>query len=439
MTTRLLDQVEVRLVTSTRDRARFKRLMAEQHYLGWGQPVGETLMYVAVVGRKWVALLVFGAAAYALKNRDEWIGWLTEQRQERLNFIVQNRRFLILRGIKEKNLASRILALCSNRIMQDWEAAYGHPVLAVETFVDPQRFHGTCYRAAGWIPLGLTAGARRIRRDFYDDSGSPKQLFVKPLRKDACKLLSATTWPEAWQRYKLDVLPRNPFSGRESYSLFQAFMEVADFRDAQGKRHPLASVLACAACAMLAGAEGFGEMGETIAGFDPRHLKRLRCWRNPRTRRYEPPSENTLRRVLAGIDPVRFDQVIGLWLQQHKRCSTLAIDGKTLKACIDEHGRQTTLVSAVAHGDGTPLAQLPVPTGTNEIRTARDLLDVLPPLDGMLVTFDAAHTNAETARKVVLDKGGDYLLPVKGNQPALLEKASRLLPQAAFSPSRQNG
>lgn len=438
MKTRLLDQVEVRLVCNTRERARFKRLMGKEHYLGWGQPVGETLMYVAVCGRKWVALLTFGAPAYALRDRDQLIQWSVPQRQARLNFVVQNRRFLILHGIKEHNLASRILALCSNRLAHDWESAYGHPVLLMETFVDPQRFQGTCYRAAGWMPLGLTAGARRIRRDFYDDSGSPKQLFVKLLRKDACELLRAPTWPNAWQGHELHVLPSNPLSGREPYSLFQAFQEVDDFRGTHGRRHLLASVLACAACAMLAGAEGIAEMAEIVAGFDCRHLKMLRCWRNPNTRRHEPPSENTLRRVLAGIDPVRFDQVIGRWLQQHGKASALAIDGKTLKACINARGNQTTLVSAVAHGDGAPVAQLPVPEGTNEITTARELLDVLPPLDDMLVTFDAAHTNGETARKVVVDKGADYLLPIKGNQPALLKKAKRLLPQAAFSPSNQD-
>lgn len=437
METRLLDQVQVRLVITTRERARFKRLMGKEHYLGWGQPVGETLMYVAVSGRKWLALLTFGAPAYALRDRDQWIQWTASQRQARLNFVVQNRRFLILDGIKEHNLASKILALCSNRLAQDWEETYGHPVLAMETFVDPQRFQGTCYRAAGWIPLGLTAGARRIRRDFYDDSGSPKQLFVKPLRKDACEQLRASTWPDVWQKHELNVLPTSPLSGREHYSLFQSFQGVDDFRGTHGRRHLLASVLACAACAMFAGAEGIAEMAEIIAGFDCRHLKMLRCWRNPKTRRYEPPSENTLRRVLAGIDPVRFDQVVALWLQQGGRSSAIAIDGKTLRACIDSHGKQTTLVSAVTHGDGAPLAQLPVPRGTNEITTARDLLDVLPPLDGILITFDAAHTNGETARKVVVDKGADYLLPIKGNQPALVEKAERLLPQASFSPSSQ--
>jgi hypothetical protein len=433
MTNRLLDCVEVRLARR-QERGRFQRLMAAHHYLGWGQPVGETLLYVAEVQGKWVALLVFGAAAYALRDRDEWIGWSVEQRRARLNFVAQNRRFLILPGVKEQNLASRILGLCVRRVAQDWEATYGHPVLVAETFVDPQRFEGTCYLAAGWRRLGLTAGARRVRRDFYDESGTPKQLLVKPLREDACERLKDLVWPEPWQVHERAVLASNPLRGQEPYSLFQAFLQVPEFRGTHGRRHRLASVLACATCAVLAGAEGIAEMAEIVAGFDQRELRGLRCWYNRRTQRYEPPSENTLRRVLAGIDPVRFDRIVGDWVRAHGRVAALAIDGKTLKACLDRQGHQTTLVAAVTHGDGAPLAQLPVPSSTNETTTARDLLDILPPLDGAMVTFDAAHTNGETARKVVLEKGGDFLLPVKGNQPTLLDHANRLLPQAAFSP-----
>ncbi len=142
MSNRLLDDVEVRLAISD-ERKEIKRLIDEHHYLGWGKPVGETLIYVAEARGEWVALLVFGAAAYALRGRDEWIGWTVEQRRARLNFIAQNRRFLILPGCREKNLASRVLGLCTKRLAVDWQAAHGHPVLLAETFVDPQRFEGT--------------------------------------------------------------------------------------------------------------------------------------------------------------------------------------------------------------------------------------------------------------------------------------------------------
>jgi hypothetical protein len=414
------------------------RLMQQEHYLGWGHPVGETLYYVAEVDGQWAALLVFGAAAYALRDRDRWIGWSCTQRRARLNYVAQNRRFLMLSDTNERNLASHILALTARRIRKDWETVYGHPVIALETFVDPERFEGTCYLAAGWQPLGLTAGARRVRRDFYDDSGTPKKLFVKALQPDACECLRSENWPAQWRKYEKELLPQSPLQGEEPRSLFRAFQSVPEFRGTYGRRHPLASALACAACAMFAGAEGIGEMAEIIAGFSKRQRQSLRCWRDPKTRRYITPSESTLRRVLGGIDPLIFDRVVGDWVRASGRIQALAIDGKTLKACLDAEKRQRTLVAAVTHHDGAPLAQLPVPARTNEITTARDLLDILPDLDGMMITFDAAHSNQQTARKLVQDKGGDYLLPIKDNQPGLVDKAQRLLPQASFSPSSPN-
>jgi hypothetical protein len=268
-TTSDVAQVQVRPLRP-KERKRFEHLMDKQHYLGWGQPVGETLNYVATVRDRWVGLLVFGAAAYALRDREAWIGWSREQRQARLNFITQNRRFLLLEPKPETNLASRILSLCAKRLAQDWQTAYGHPVWMVETFVDPQRFQGTCYRAAGWNPLGLTAGARRIRRDFYDEGGTPKQLFVKSLRQDARDRLCDTVWPAAWQKHEKRVGVRSPVQTEQSKSLIEAFLQVPEFRRARGQRHALAAVLACGACAVLAGAEGIGEMAEIVAGLEQR-------------------------------------------------------------------------------------------------------------------------------------------------------------------------
>jgi hypothetical protein len=282
----------------------------------------------------------------------------------------------------------------------------------------------------------LTAGARRVRRDWYDAEGTPKQLFVKPLIPDACEKLRAEIWPEDWQKHVLDVRPSNPLRGDETYSLFQAFLRMPEFRGVHGKCHRMANVLACATCATIAGVEGIGEMAEFVASLDQRQLRCLKCWYDRKKQRYVPPSESTLRRVLAGIDATIFDAIVADWVRQHERILALAIDGKTLRACFNPGERPTTLVAAVAHGSGAPVAQMTVPDGTNETTTARHLLDTLHSVDGTLISFDAAHTNPETARKVVMDKGADYLLPVKGNQPTLLEHAERLLPQASFSPSR---
>ena len=219
---------------------------------------------------RWVGLLAFGAAVYALRDREAGIGWSRDQRQGRLNFITQNRRFLLLESKPEPNLASRILSLCTKRLANDWQRVYGHPVFLVETFVDPQRFQGTCYRAAGWEPLGFTAGARRIRRDFYDESGTPKPLFVQSLRRDARERLCDAAWPAAWKQQEKQIVVRSPVHTEQSKSLIEAFLPGPEFRRARGQRHILASVLACAACAVLAGAEGIGELAEMVAGFEQR-------------------------------------------------------------------------------------------------------------------------------------------------------------------------
>lgn len=432
MKTNRVQEVRVRPLV-TRERRRFERLMQRHHYLGWGQPVGETMLYVATVGKRWVALVVFGAAAYALKDREAWIGWSQVQRQKRLNFVAQNRRFLILPAEHEANLASRILSLVTKRLAEDWERVYGHPVWVTETFVDPQRFEGTCYRAAGWQPLGLTAGAKRVRRDFYDDSGSPKQLFVKALRRDAQRLLSAESLPTAWRSYEQSVVARSAVNTAQGRSLWQAFAEVTDFRSARGIRYPLPSVLACAACAVLAGAEGIAEIAEIVAGFDQRHLRALRCFHSPSTKRYQAPSETCLRTVLSGIDAQQFDTVLAQWVQAQEPMVAIAFDGKALRGCLDAEGRPLFLVSAVAHGSGAFAGQVQVDSKSNEIPAGRALLSQLPPLDGVMTTADAAHTQNETARHIVINKGGDYLLPLKGNQPSILKTAETLLPVRFFS------
>jgi hypothetical protein len=427
----LVDLVKVRPMRAT-ERQRFERLIERHHYLGGGQPVGETMRYVAEACGKWVALVTFGAAAYALADRDARLGWSLPQRQRRLSFLAQNRRFLILPGKSEPNLASHILALCTRRVAADWQKTYGHPVFALETFADPQRFQGTCYRAAGWEPLGLTAGSRRIRRDFYDQSGSPKQLFVKMLRTDAEELLCAPELPVAWQKFEHKVLARSPVKTEHSRSLWEAFAQIGEFRQARGIRHPLASVLACAACAVLAGAEGIAEMAEIVAGMEQRQLRALRCYRRRSTGRYEPPSESTLRRALSGIDAEQFDTVMAQWVSQHEDIAAVALDGKALKGCLNEEGKPLFLVSAVAHGTGAFQGQVQVDSKSNEIPAARCLLTQMGPLDDIIVTTDAAHTQVETAQVVVMEQGGDYLSPIKGNQPSLLKKAKRLLPVGHF-------
>jgi hypothetical protein len=142
------------------------RLLDDHHYLGSLKPVGERLYYVATdASGQWLAILVFGAAANHLRARDRWINWTNEQRRRRLSLIANNCRFLVLPGRSVPNLGSRVLRLTLDRLSADWQARYGHPILVVETFVDPEQFAGTVYTANGWEELGETDGWGRQRRD----------------------------------------------------------------------------------------------------------------------------------------------------------------------------------------------------------------------------------------------------------------------------------
>ncbi len=165
--------------------------LTQFHYLGWGGAVGENLLYAVTneAGRL-LACMVFGAPAWKCAARDAFIGWTAEQRQRHLHRIVANTRFLILPFVAIPYLASWTLGQVLRRLSADWKAKYGHTVLLAETFVDRERFRGTCYRAANWIAAGATAG--RSRQDRFHALRVPiKDVYVYPLdrrfRQELCR------------------------------------------------------------------------------------------------------------------------------------------------------------------------------------------------------------------------------------------------------------
>ena len=188
----LLEGVQVVLVTEPKARRLFQRLLQKHHYLGGLKPVGEQMYYAAMDAQgRWVALLLFSAAAKHLKHRDQRIGWTRAQRDRRLSLVANHSRFLILPAGRAANLGSRVLRLTLDRLSADWQDRYGHPVLVVETFVDPEQFCGTVYTANGWQELGLTDGWGRHRRDYYVAHDKPKRLFIRQLTRNACRSLQA--------------------------------------------------------------------------------------------------------------------------------------------------------------------------------------------------------------------------------------------------------
>lgn len=169
---------------SKEERQGWRLYMERYHYLGWRPIVGEHLLYAAFLGQELVALLGWGSAALHDGPRDRWLGWEQRVKRQNLSRVVNNLRFLVLPWVKVKHLASKVLAQNLRRLSTDWQQSWGHELLLAETFVDPLRFKGTCYRASNWLLLGQTRG-RSKRGNRYVHNGAPKSVFVYPLHRRA--------------------------------------------------------------------------------------------------------------------------------------------------------------------------------------------------------------------------------------------------------------
>ena len=164
--------------------------MEEHHYLGYEQPVGEHLKYLVWAQGRPVACLAWSSAPRHIGSRDRYIGWSSEARRRNIRFLAYNTRFLILPWVRVEHLASHILGRMAARISADWEAVYGHPIYFLETFVDPERFRGTCYRAANWATARARrrAAARTTRQAGQTDRS--KQVLGYPVHRRFRQLLS---------------------------------------------------------------------------------------------------------------------------------------------------------------------------------------------------------------------------------------------------------
>ena len=404
-------------------------LVCEHHYLKNANLVGEQLRYVVSLQGQWLALLGWSAASFHLKDREAWLGWADLQRRARLHLLAQNSRFVILADRSLwPNLASRALALVSRRLSADWQQAYGHPIVAVESFVDSQLFRGTAYKASNWTLLGKTDGFKRVAEDFYVRHDRPKQLWVKALEPEARTILSSATLPEPWRSYEKELPVQCGISSEHLPSLWERFRAgLVDTRKGQGKRHRLATIYAIIACAKLSGKPGgYRALSNYAKSLTKPQRRALRCWVNPRTGEYEVPSETSFFRALRMVTPEQIQAVLNPWLDEKLGTvgpeEQVAIDGKTL------NHSGVHLVSAMTVPSLRCLGVQAVADKTNEITAVRQLLDHID-LEGRLVETDAMHTQDETVQKLLYEKGADYIVTIKDNQPTLLKTAQNLLAQ----------
>ena len=421
------DSVIVRPIFSN-ERCHWDALMAKYHYLGFKSLVGRSIRYVAQVHNHWVALIGWASSALKCSVRDAWIGWPEPIQWQRLHLIANNSRFLILPHVQIPNLASKILSLNLKRLSSDWQSIHGHQLLLAETFVDPARFTGTCYKAANWVYLGQTRGFGKCAQNYYHH-GQPKAVFVRPLHKRALHWL---TQPLADNRLIRKVAPMK-FTKKQLELLIQALKALPDPRFKRGIRHRNISILAIAICAVVCGARNYSAIAQWAKNRTQNQLKRLWCRFDEKTQRYQPPSEPTIRRLLQSVDAEAVDQAIYGWLHSLFSGSAVAFDGKVLKGARHEDGSQVHLLSAIIHQQAITIGQKQIASKSNEIPSAKPLLQPLD-LKGKVVTADAMHTQTDLARFIVEKKQADYLFTVKDNQSTLRDDIQSLKLSENFPP-----
>lgn len=308
--------LEVRLVRGS-EVPRFNALLDEHHFLGH-HLFGRVLRYVATVEEEWAALVGFGSAALRCP-REDYVGWSEATKLRRLRYVSNNQLFCVLPGQGRANVASAVLARTLSRLSRDAEAAYGAPVLLVETFTDPARHPGTATRpptsslpaSPRATPGAMARGPTTAIRSCAGSTRCEKTCPRCPARSARRSTTHCSPRRRQGPRLRPSTLNKVVFDGETG--LFARLCELGDHRKAEGVRHSLASVLAVCAAATLAGNRNPTEIAEWAADL-PKEL-RLHMCRSPSTGVLITPSISTLQRVLPDVDREALDKII---------CDTLA-------------------------------------------------------------------------------------------------------------------
>lgn len=434
---------------------RFNALLDEHHFLGH-HLFGRVLRYVAEVDDEWVGLVGFGSAALSLRPRDRFIGWDEATKLRRLRYVANNQRYCILPSENRANLASAVLARTLRRLSADMEAAYGHPTLLVETFTDPARHRGTCYKAANFLAVGETSGYGR-KNGSWVYHGNKKVCWLYPLQRNASSILSADfDHPLLFRATKerMHMVDLNTVVIDGDNGLYQRLCEIADHRKKRGIRHELASILLICAAAMLSGCHNPTEIAEWAASLPDEMRLRLHCRRSPSSKELVVPSLSTVQRALKEVDSEELDRIVYETLacqvqKERSRTSTtnpnresdeesndnqetgnplfpgISVDGKSLRGAIQDDGRCVHLLSALTQDERVVISQREVDHKKNEIVEFRPLLVDLD-LEGALITADPMHAQRDHAEFLVEEKSAHYLLFVKRNQPSLYDAIDAL-------------
>ena len=428
----LLEHCHVRLLTGPGDIARCDEAIVQHHYLHDITLVGEHLRYGLSYQGQWLAFGTWSSAAFHLKDRDQFIGWSPEQCRRRRGLVANNSRLLVLPDCHSPNLISRFMKLMLGQLSQDWEKRWGHPIALVETFVDPRFYQGTAYKVSGWSHLGRTAGWKRDADDFYEKNDAPKQIWVRELVKKACVKLRAPTLTPAWAKVEETLPPRCTTKVAQIRSLLEAVRaDIPEFRRAESLAYPIAGMICLI---VMASAQGVTRGPQDLADYadtlSQAQLRALGFRREVESGDIRCPKKTTFGRVLHQVDDEALERVLLRWQDQilgPTQDRIVIIDGKKVR-----HGG-LEIVNAV-NSAGRFLGSVVTDSKSNEIPAGRHLLRKQDLVDKIVVA-DALHTQDETARQILYEQGGDYLLTVKANQLTVQNTLESLFTKQAFSPT----
>ena len=418
--------VEIEVV-GRKDRKRFDELMGQYHYLGESRAIGDAMRMVAKVDGEWMGLLMWGSAAYRLKPRDTHIGWSPTQRARRQKLVVQNRRFLLLakRG-EHPNLASRILGAAVRALPRLWFESFSYEPLLAETFTNIEAYEGTCYKASGWQPLGLTKGFSRHRPDFYVPNDRPKKLWVRQLRPDGLAQLRGMELPEeCLQGAESDADGVLPLPKQQIESLHQALCRVPDPR-ARNRTFHIGSILSIVAMAIFSGHQNLVQIVRFANRLRIDQRKELGLPRfTPESSYRKVPSYKVFYNLLRKIDIEAFAQCLSQWLARHSGTlpAALALDGKFIRDTVG-------IVCLVDHETGVPRAMTKASKKEGEgqdceIKAAQRMIGNETDLSNTLITADALHAQRRTVDDIV-QRGGEFIVQAKDNQKTVHHMAAKL-------------
>lgn len=412
------------------------QLLEREHSLG-DVPQGRQLLQVVEYNGQWVALLDWGPATWKLADREEWIGWTSQQRAERLGLVVLNRRFLVLGKTRLPNLAARALALAVQALPEHWEQAHGYKPLLAETFSDIESYEGTCYKVSNWIACGRTKGFQRHRIDYYRQHDRPKKLWLKTLNRNTRRLLTAMDLPPAYRKALHTDTPERdlPLKKDQIQSLGEFLRKHFTDPRRRNRSFPGWSLLVFIAMALFAGRDNLAAVhryGQFLTQAQRAWL-RFPCQKDSPLRKA--PSYTALRNLLIQIDPHKLADCLNRWLQANLGTLPrgLAVDGKwirdrALSLCLSDHETGAPVAMGFAKEktknddeqskddfkrEGEQTVALRLYASTN--------------LENATVTGDALNNNKPQAQ-AVLEAGGDYFFQLKNENrhayQAALQKAA---------------